>query len=92
MCMFIMHFHELSSCLFKHCFYIVYSLTFLQSERTKQKYITNNNITNILRQPPNPPKKSDALKGTLSIISSDPPCKDANAQFTTVPLKPLSDQ
>ena len=32
------------------------------------------------------------LKGTVSIISSDPPCKDGNAQFTIVPLKPISDQ
>ena len=23
------------------------------------------------------------LKGTVSVISSDPPCKDGNAQFTT---------
>ena len=27
------------------------------------------------------------LKGTVSIISSDPPCKDDNARFTKVPLK-----
>ena len=24
-------------------------------------------------------------KGTVSVISSDPPCKDGNARFTTVP-------
>ena len=30
--------------------------------------------------------------GTKSVIWSDPPCKDGNARFTTVPLKPLSDQ
>ena len=28
------------------------------------------------------------LKGTVIVFSSDPPCKDDNAQFTTVPLKP----
>ena len=28
------------------------------------------------------------IKGTASVISSDPPCKDGNARFTTVPLKP----
>ena len=28
--------------------------------------------------------------GTNSVILSDPPCKDDNAQFTTVPLKVLS--
>ena len=31
-------------------------------------------------------------QGTVSVISSDPPCKDVNARFTTVSLKPLSDQ
>ena len=30
--------------------------------------------------------------GTVSIISSDPPCKDGSAIFTTVPFKSLSDQ
>ena len=34
---------------------------------------------------------SDLLKGTVSVISSDPPCKDGNARFTTIPLKALSD-
>ena len=29
------------------------------------------------------------LKGTVS--SSDPPCKDGNARFTMVPIRPLSD-
>ena len=32
------------------------------------------------------------FKGTVSVISNDPPCKDGNTQFTTVPLKPLSDK
>ena len=27
------------------------------------------------------------FKGTVSAISSDPPCKDGNARFTVVPLK-----
>ena len=27
------------------------------------------------------------LNGTVSVISSDPPCKDDNALFKTVPLK-----
>jgi len=27
------------------------------------------------------------FKGTVSIISSDPPCKDGNSRFTTVPFK-----
>ena len=31
-------------------------------------------------------------KGTVSVILSDPPCKDVNAQITTLPLKALSDQ
>ena len=30
------------------------------------------------------------LEGSVSVISSDTLCKDANARFTTVPLKPLS--
>ena len=32
------------------------------------------------------------FKGTVSIISSDPPCKDGYARFRTVPPKPYSDQ
>jgi len=32
------------------------------------------------------------LKGTVSVISIDPPSKDGNALFTTVTLKPLNDQ
>ena len=30
------------------------------------------------------------VKRTVSVISSDPPCKVGNAWFTTVPLNPLS--
>ena len=29
------------------------------------------------------------FKGTVSVFSSDPPCKESNARFTTVLLKPL---
>ena len=29
------------------------------------------------------------LKGTVSVISSDPPCKNVNVRLTTVPLIPL---
>jgi len=32
------------------------------------------------------------FKGTVSIISSDPECKDGIVQSTVVPLKPFSDQ
>ena len=32
------------------------------------------------------------LKGTVSVISSDSPCKYGNAWFTTVQLRALSDQ
>ena len=32
------------------------------------------------------------LKGTVSVILGDPPCKDGNARFTKLPLQPLSDQ
>ena len=32
------------------------------------------------------------LKGTVSVISSDPQCKDGNARITSVPLKGLSDR
>ena len=28
------------------------------------------------------------VKGTLSVILSDPPCKDSNVRFKTVPMKP----
>ena len=37
-------------------------------------------------------EKKSKFKGTVSLISSDPPCKDGNARFTTVTLKALSDQ
>ena len=33
-----------------------------------------------------------SFKGRVSVILSDPPCKDCNVRFTTVPLKPLFDQ
>ena len=32
------------------------------------------------------------FEGTVSTISSDPPCKEGFIQFTTVPLKALSDE
>ena len=32
------------------------------------------------------------INGTISVISSDSPCKDGNAWFKTVPLKAFSDQ
>jgi len=32
------------------------------------------------------------LKGTVSVIFSDPPCKDDNVRLTTVTFKALSDQ
>ena len=31
------------------------------------------------------------IKGTESVISSDPPCKGDNTRFTKIPLKALSD-
>ena len=31
------------------------------------------------------------LKMSVSVITSDPPCKDGNARFTTVPCNALSD-
>ena len=31
------------------------------------------------------------IKGTVSVISSNSPWKDDNTQFTTIPLKALSD-
>ena len=33
-----------------------------------------------------------ALKETVSVILCNPPCKDVNSRFTTVPLKPYSDK
>ena len=32
------------------------------------------------------------FKGTVSVILSDPPCKDVNARYITIPFKVLSDQ
>ena len=37
-------------------------------------------------------EENGGLKGTVSVISNDPPCKDVNARFTKAPLKPLSYQ
>ena len=34
----------------------------------------------------------ETLKGSVSIISSDPPCKDGNARFTTVHISVFIDQ
>ena len=31
------------------------------------------------------------IKGTVSVMLSDPSCKDGNVQFKTVPFKPQSD-
>ena len=31
------------------------------------------------------------IKETVSVISNDPPCKDGNAKFVMIPLKPFSD-
>ena len=36
--------------------------------------------------------ENSSVQGTGSLISSDPPCKNGNARFTTVPFKNLSDQ
>ena len=33
-----------------------------------------------------------SIKGSVIVISSDPPYKDGKAQFTTAPLKTLSNQ
>ena len=38
------------------------------------------------------PIHSVLVKGTISVISSDPPCKDENDQFTMVSFKALSAQ
>ena len=32
------------------------------------------------------------ITSSVSVISSDPPCKNSKTRFTTVPLKPLTDQ
>ena len=32
------------------------------------------------------------IKGTVSVILSDPPCKECNARFTAISVKALSDQ
>ena len=36
--------------------------------------------------------RSFYIKGTVSVITCDPPCKDGNIRFTAIPLKALSDQ
>ena len=32
------------------------------------------------------------LKGTVSVISRNPPCKDGSVRFTTIPIKSLTNQ
>ena len=46
---------------------------------------------NLNPPPPAPPPFPNKylFKGTVSIISSDPLCKNGNARFTTVPLNAL---
>ena len=36
--------------------------------------------------------KTIVYRGTVRAILSDPPCKDGNARFTTMPWKTFSDQ
>ena len=45
-----------------------------------------------LPQPPPSPTLYTPLKGTVSVILSDPPSKESNARYTTVPFNALSDQ
>ena len=37
-------------------------------------------------------RRKKSFKETVSVILSDPPCKDSNTLFTSVPLKPDRDQ
>ena len=37
-------------------------------------------------------RKKDHLNGTISVVFSEPPCKDGNVGFTTVGFKALSDK
>ena len=34
----------------------------------------------------------EKLKGRISVISSDPPCKNGNARFTMIPLQRFTDK
>ena len=36
--------------------------------------------------------REEIIKGTVSVILSDPPCKDGNIRFTTVLFQPLTVQ
>ena len=42
-------------------------------------FVPHNNLTSYIKT---------KIKGTVGVISSDPPCKDSYASFTPVPLKP----
>ena len=46
---------------------------------------STDNIEILIVESPQSPKKN--FKGAVSLIYSDPQCKDGNARFTTVPLK-----
>jgi len=39
-----------------------------------------------------PEKRRYLIKGTVSVISRDPPGKEGNVRFTTVSFQPLTDQ
>ena len=41
---------------------------------------------------PPPPDQNSRIKGTVRGFSSDPQCKDANARFTKIPLRPWPGQ
>ena len=64
-----------------------------------QKYEQMKTVKNLVQNIDNPCfywltlyTKGVGLKGTVIVISNDPPCKDGNTRFTTEPLKALSNQ
>ena len=70
-------------------YFDLWPLTFLPSFDFKSPGMSDTKLPIYSQQSSN---SRQPFKGTVRIISSNPPCKDDNASFTTVPLKTLFGQ
>ena len=71
----------------KHFYYFLSKLT-----RVNLDFSANDGLAmRVGGAQPDAPIQPVSVKGTVSVISSCPLCKDGNIRFTTVPLNPLSE-
>ena len=71
----------------KHFYYFLSKLT-----RVNLDFSANDGLAmRVGGAQPDAPIQPVSVKGTVSVISSCPSCKDGNIRFTTVPLNPLSE-